>query len=367
MKSENLSEKEVYYKYINKIFTTAMPQSSIRTRVVEYVEKLNINNELYSIEYVPKSGKNKDKMYEQFYKGEKFRLITWLRDVVEIDENQIFKKDLKGTYWDGFNLNNLSKEGNVKYANGKKPLALLTDILKMCTTSDDIVLDFFSGSATTGHATMQINAEDQGNRKFIMCQLAENLDDTFKKADKETKKQIKESIQLLDSIKKPHLLTELGKERLKRAGNQIIEDLEDNNLDIGFRVLKIDSSNMNDVYYSPDEITQDSLFDVTVDNIKPDRKPLDLLFQVLLDSGVDLTLPIVKKEILGKEVYFVDGNVLVACFENSIDEALVTEIAKMDDILKVVFKDSSFQSDDMRINVEQIFKQYSPDTQLKVI
>lgn len=124
---------------------------------------------------------------------------------------------------------------------------------------------------------------------------------------------------------------------------------------------------MNDVYYSPDEITQESLFDVTVDNIKPDRNPLDLLFQVLLDSGVDLTLPIVKKEILGKEVYFVDENVLVACFENSIDEALVTQIAKMDDILKVVFKDSSFQSDDMRINVEQIFKQYSPDTQLKVI
>lgn len=220
--------------------------------------------------------------------------------------------------------------------------------------NDDIILDFFSGSATTAQAVMELNAEDNGNRKFILVQVDEKTDlesDAYEAGFKS--------------------IIDIGKTRIKKATEKIIEKYKDKenifNLDIGFRVLKIDSSNMNNVYYSPDEITQDSLFDVTVDNIKPDRKPLDLLFQVLLDSGVDLTLPIVKKEILGKEVYFVDENVLVACFENRIDEALVTQIAKMDDILKVVFKDSSFQSDDMRINVEQIFKQYSPDTQLKVI
>jgi adenine-specific DNA-methyltransferase len=274
-----------------------------------------------------------------------------------------------GDFWAHIKTTGLDNEGGVPYKNGKKPLSLLKALIKsnIGEDKDSIVLDFFSGSASTGHAVMQLNNDENYDLKFIMTQLNENLDETLKKVTGDTKKEVQETIDFLDSIEKPHLLTELGKERIKRSGKKIVENNKQVNLDIGFRVLKIDSSNMNDVYYSPDEITQESLFDVTVDNIKPDRKPLDLLFQVLLDSGVDLTLPIVKKEILGKEVYFVDENVLVACFENSIDEALVTQIAKMEDILKVVFKDSSFQSDDMRINVEQIFKQYSPDTQLKVI
>jgi len=246
--------------------------------------------------------------------------------------------------------NKLKQLLDKKIFDSPKPVPLLEDLIILGMNENEYILDFFSGSATTAHAVMNLNNKDGKNRKFIMVQL-----------DEETNEK---SIARKEGYR---TIPEVAKERIRRAGKQIVEESGNTDLDIGFRVLKIDSSNMNDVYYSPDEITQDSLFDVTVDNIKPDRKPLDLLFQVLLDSGVDLTLPIVKKEILGKEVYFVDENVLVACFENRIDEALVTEIAKMDDILKVVFKDSSFQSDDMRINVEQIFKQYSPDTQLKVI
>jgi adenine-specific DNA-methyltransferase len=159
-------------------------------------------------------------------------------------------------------------------------------------------------------------------------------------------------------------------ERIRRAGTKILEENKDKegieNLDIGFRVFKVDSSNMKDVYYNPDEIRQDNLFDM-VSNIKEDRTDLDLLFQVLLDSGVELTLPIEEKQIAGKKVYFVDGNVLAACFEDNLTEEFVTELAKCEDLLKVVFRDSSFGSDDSRINVEQIFKQYSPDTQIRVI
>ena len=147
---ENLSEKEVYYKYIDKIHTTAMPQSSIRSRVIEKLNTVNYEKTgLISIEYIPRSGKNKGKLYEQFYKGDKFRLITWLKDVVEIIDGKIYKKDLQGTYWDGINLNNLTKEGNIEFPNGKKPESLLQRIIEMSSNEGDIVLDSFLGSGTT--------------------------------------------------------------------------------------------------------------------------------------------------------------------------------------------------------------------------
>ena len=146
---ESLTEKDVYYKYWGKIFTTAMPQSSIRTRVLDAVNKAAKKCELYSIEYMPRSGRHKGILYEQFYKGEQLRLLSWLKDVAEEKEGIIYKKELQGTYWDGFNLNNLSKEGRVELENGKKPEALLSRILDMATDKNDIVLDFFIGSGTT--------------------------------------------------------------------------------------------------------------------------------------------------------------------------------------------------------------------------
>lgn len=247
-----------------------------------------------------------------------------------------------------------------------KPVSLIKHLVNFVIEDGDYVLDFFAGSGTTAHAIMDLSSDLNINIHFILVQLPENLEENLKKVtDTNTKKIIENGIKYLTKLGKPHYLSEITKQRLIISGQYLLS--QNKMSDIGFRVLKIDSSNMNDVYYSPDEITQDSLFDITVDNIKEGRNSLDLLFQVLLDSGIDLTLPIRSDKILDKEVFFVDENVLVACFEDSIDEALVTEIAKMDDILKVVFKDSSFKSDDMRINVEQIFKQYSPDTDLKVI
>ena len=234
MRQENISEKEVYYKYFNKIFTTAMPQSSIRVRVMEAIDKTESKEDLYSIEYVPKSGRNKGKIYEQFYKGKNKRLLTWFKDVAEIIDGDVYKKDIKGTYWDGYNLNNLTKEGNIKFKNGKKPLALIMDLIKMVASDNDIILDFFSGSATTAHAVMQLNAINQSKLKFIMVQLPEVI--------KPTTKENEEYIRYLKSEKLKPIVTEIGKERIRRAGEKIKEEYKDKenieNLDIGFKVFK---------------------------------------------------------------------------------------------------------------------------------
>jgi adenine-specific DNA-methyltransferase len=233
-----------------------------------------------------------------------------------------------------------------------KPIFLFEKIIKIFDWNvSDIILDFFSGSATTAHAVMQLNAEDNGNRKFIMVQIPEATDEKSEayKANYKT-------------------IAEIGKERIRRAGEKIKEDNADkkgiDDLDVGFRVLKVDSSNMRDVYYTPDNTKQSGLLDF--DNIKVGRSDEDLLFQVLLDWGVDLTLKIERKDIDGKSVYFVDDDTLAACFEKNIDEDFVKELAKTQP-LRVVFRDSSFTGDDVKINVEQIFKHTSEHTDIKVI
>lgn len=234
-----------------------------------------------------------------------------------------------------------------------KPVELVSRMLKLVTFKDKenaLVLDFFSGSSTTAHAVMKLNAEDGGNRKFIMVQLPEECDKKSEayKAGYKT-------------------IAEISKERIRRAGAKILagECHKDWNKDVGFRVLKVDTSNMADVYYSPDQVTQGSL-DLLVDNIKVDRTDEDLLFQVLLDWGVDLTLPIKKETIQGKSVFFVDDDALVACFDLRINEALIKELATKEP-LRVVFRDDGFESDAVKINAEQIFKQVSPHTEVKAI
>ena len=156
-KEENLSEKDVYYKYLNNIYTTAMPQSSIRTRVLDALS--GIDYDFVSIEYTPRSGKNKGLVYEQFYKGEKLRLLTWLKDVAEIKDGLIYKKDLQGTFWDGFNLNNLSKEGDTVFESGKKPEELIKRVFDISTNERDIVIDFHLGSGTTAAVAHKMNRQ----------------------------------------------------------------------------------------------------------------------------------------------------------------------------------------------------------------
>ena len=240
-------------------------------------------------------------------------------------------------------------EGN-DFFDFPKPVMLIKEYLEQGTTGEDIILDFFAGSSTTAHAVMQLNAEDGGNRRFIMVQLPEACD-----AQSEAAKAGYGTI------------AEISKERIRRAGKKILEgDCHEGwNRDVGFRVLKVDTSNMADVFYTPDALQQ-SLLDLTTDNIKPGRTPEDLLFQVLLDWGVELTLPIRKESIQGKTVFFVDDNALVACFDRGFDEALVRELAACAP-LRVVFRDNGFVSDAVKINVEQIFRQLSPGTEVRCL
>ena len=230
-----------------------------------------------------------------------------------------------------------------------KPIDLMKYFIEKANGKNEIFLDFFSGSATTAHAVMQLNAEDGGNRKFIMVQLPEECDEKSEayKAGYKT-------------------ICEIGEERIRRAGAKIkSENPSADKLDTGFRVLKLDSSNMQDVYYNPMAMRQ-SLLDETIDNVKSDRTPLDLLFQVMLDLGVELSAKIEEKQVNGKTYFTVNGNDIIACFDENIDNAVITEIAKQQP-LYAVFKDKSFATDSVGINNEQLFKTYSPATVIKVL
>lgn len=249
-----------------------------------------------------------------------------------------------------------------------KPVKLIMYILGLVSDGEnDIYLDFFSGSSTTASAIMQTNALDGGHRKFIMVQLPENLDENFKKAANDKKRILKNAIALCDKMEKPHLLTEVAKERIRRAGKKIKEDspLTTQDLDIGFRVLKCDTSNMKNVYYSPSEFGSESLDDL-ISNIKEDRTPEDLLFQVMLDLGVLLSSKIEETTVAGKKVFNVEGNHLIACFDENVTEEVITAIAKQKPYY-FVMRDSSMASDSVGTNFEQIFNTYSPDTVRKVL
>ncbi len=251
------------------------------------------------------------------------------------------------------NWMDITLSGNeTKEFNTEKNVALLSRAIKWICSNEQspIILDFFAGSSTTAHAVMQLNAEDERKRKFIMVQLDEPCDETseaFKAGYKN--------------------IAEIAKERIRRAGKKIKEEnsAKTQVLDTGFRILKLDTSNMKDVYYTPDQTKQTNL-EMFTDHIKDDRRREDILFQVLLDWGLDLSLPIAKETIEDKTVFFVDGNVLAACFDTDITEDMVKVLAKRNP-LRAVFRDDGFGSDSVKINVEQIFKLLSPETEVKTI
>lgn len=296
--------------------------------------------------------------------NESYRLVA--RKIERRGEYDIFVKDFLlridgersrkfNTVWDDKEFNNQFGTTEVKALLGgefmsfPKSRSYIKSICTMGSGRDSIVLDFFSGSATTAHALMQLNAEDGGKRKFIMVQLPETCAEGTEAAKAGYKN-----------------ICEIGKERIRRAGKKIKEDNKDKegieNLDIGFRVLKLDSSNMKDVYYTPEKYAQMNFaIDDFTDNIKPDRSNEDLLFQVMLDLGIPLSAKITQE---GK-TFCVDDNYLIACFEK-VDTALITEIAKKKPYY-AVFRDSSFISDSALVNFEQVFNTYSPKTIRRVL
>lgn len=265
----------------------------------------------------------------------------------EREESGMHPKNFSDEYQNTIATNELRKLGiPFDFA---KPVELIKFFASLQTTDSDIILDFFSGSATTAHAVMQLNAEDGGNRKFIMVQLPEKCDEKS------------------EAYKVGYrTICDIGKERIRRAGKKIKdENPSATGLDVGFRVLKLDSSNMKDVYYKPEDYSQGFLESLE-NNIKADRTPLDLLFQVMLDLGKPLSAKIEEREIAGKHVFVVDDNDLVACFDSNVTEDVVKTIAQLKP-LYAVFRDSGLSSDSVGANFDQIFATYSPNTTRKVL
>lgn len=300
---------------------------------------------------------------EQKYKElEQNNLIAWKK--VERNGEQIWQVQQKfylegrtkapGNLWNDIEGNKkATRDIRVLFDTKKvfefpKPVGLLKKIISISSETEAIILDFFSGSCTTAHAVMQLNAEDGGNRRFIMVQLPEETDEKSE-AYKAGYKNI----------------CEIGKERIRRAGKKIKEEagLQGQNLDIGFRVLKLDTSNMQDVYYTPRDFTVNDLF---ADNVKPDRTAEDLLFQVMLDLGVELSATIEQRTMDGKLVFFVNDNYLVACFDTDIAEDTIKAIAKLKPYY-FVMRDSSLASDNVADNFDQLFETYSKDTIRKIL
>ena len=330
---------------------------------------------------------SKETMEKKYKEGLIVKTENNLQQKYYLEQAKLSRRSVT-TWWDSDFLTSsatsqLSKLMDGKYFDNPKSINLLLRCLKMIThfDKDSIILDFFSGSATTAHAVMQLNAEDGGNRKFIMVQLPEVCDEkseAFKSGYKN--------------------ICEIGKERIRRAGQQILKQVQngkekshtdsslltqtlfsneeeksldfsnpcDNKkLDIGFRVLKCDTSNMEDVYYTPDHIDTNDLFK---NNIKSDRTGEDLLFQTMLDLGIMLSSKIETKKINGKEVFCVEGNYLMACFDDTVDEVTITEIAK-EKPYYFVMRDpaNSKDGDSLITNFEQIFTTYSPETVRKIL
>lgn len=284
--------------------------------------------------------------------GTKFKLVNGEMQPAEVLTN----------FWSDISYLSLGKEGDVPFSNGKKPIALMRRLCEIFTFDGDTVLDFFSGSASTAHAVLDLNRMSQEQRHFIMVQLPEDLDESLARtSDLSAKKSIRDTIQFLDGIGKPHLISEVGKERIRRVG----EKLKAEGLDTGFRVLKLDSSNMKDIYYGAADYSQ-AMLDELTSNIKPDRNDMDLLYSCLLEWGLSLSLPHTSEEMGGVAVHTINGGDLMACFAEKISDDVITEIA-MRHPRRVIFRDSSFASSPEKINVKEIFKLMSPKTSVKVL
>ena len=304
---------------------------------------------------------SKDRAYEALVKGEleiyqgndgSWQVATkqYLRDADGTERLGKMFSIIENIYTQHGTNEMISLMGNAKIFPFPKPSSFVKQLLPLASDKNSIVLDFFSGSATTAHAVMQLNAEDGGHRKFIMVQLPEPCDEASEayKAGYKT-------------------ICEIGKERIRRAGDKIKSEspMTTQDLDIGFRVLKLDDTNMKDVYYAPDDYEQGMLAGLE-SNIKEDRTDLDLLFGCLIDWGLPLSLPYKSEQIDGCTVHTYNDGDLIACFDANIPESIVKEIAKRKP-LRAVFRDSGFASSPEKINVFEIFKLYAPDTGIKVL
>ena len=373
----DVTESQPIIKRTNKISTLKIPANVVFTKLEDgvYCKGIygdNVNPVILLDDVVVEKGVIvnmfsisapfvwSQKMFdEQLKKGARYVINTlnFQLRVYRIYEDDSFKGfasivngvEIKGTNEDAYEELEYMF-GIKKVFDYSKPTNYVKLLINGVTHFDKsaIILDFFSGSATTAHAVMKLNAEDGGNRKFIMVQLPERTDDMSEAytAGYDT-------------------ICEIGKERIRRAGKKIKEEsgLQAQHLDIGFRVLKLDSSNMEDVYYTSQEFTPKLLFQ---ENVKADRSNEDLLFQVMLSLGIELSAKIETKQIAGKTVHLVDENYLAACFDSDVNETVITEIAQLQPVY-FVMRDASAATDNVIDNFEQLFRHYSPDTNCRII
>ena len=349
MKEEKLTFDQVYSKYFEKIFMVTNAQTSLLDKVNGLTPESQM---LISYDYIPKSGRDKGKLISK--KVWNKTLVVWFADSAIKLDDKVFKSSQLGTLWDDISWGRLDLQGDVPFKNGKKPLKLLDRIINMACQDEDIILDFFSGSATTAHAVMQLNAEDGGNRKFIMVQLPEPCAEGTEAAKAGYKN-----------------ICEIGKERIRRAGEKIKAEVEEQNAqlkigeesrkvpDIGFKVFKLDSSNLKQWQPDYDDL-EATLFD-SIGNYVDGRSELDVVYEIMLKMGMELTWPLETHTIGGKNVYEIGMGALMICLDNHITTevaegmaALYKELAP--ETWRVVFKDNGFADDSAKVNIKEILK-----------
>lgn len=300
--------------------------------------------------------------------------ILFGKDENKIIELKVYAKDFLDKLSSVFELDGRIGAYDLKTLFGEKPIfsnpkpvEILSRLISFIVSESDTILDFFSGSASIAEAVMVHNSLQKQKIKYICVQFPEDLDVAIKTATKKSKETMTNAIKLLEKLGKPHNICEIGEERIRRAGKKIKEEspLTTTDLDIGFRVFKVDSTNMEDVYYRPADYNQGQM-ELFADNIKSDRTPEDLLFQVMLDLGILLSSDIQETEIAGKKVFSIADGYLIACFDKNVTEETVKAIAQKQPVY-AVFRDNSMASDSVATNFEQIFETYSPRTQRKVL
>ena len=305
-----------------------------------------------NVQFVWRWGKEKSKLNLNteiigYKTGEEFRIIQKMRHTTKLIRSLLIDKK----YSSRRGTAEVEELFGAKIFSFPKPISLIQDFIYAGTNDGDIVLDFFAGSGTTAHAVIKVNADESTQRKFIVVQLPEKLNDSNE-----------DFIDSLDNSYKN--LSQFAITRIRKASEKIKEETK-SEIDYGFRVFRLDDSNMQDIYYKPQDYKQSSL-DLFADNVKADRTSDDLLAQVMLDWGLPLSLKIETKEIRGKQVFMVAENSLFACFDKGIDEDFAKELAS-ENPLRVVFKDNAFKDDTAKTNVKQLLKQLSPKTEMKVI
>jgi adenine-specific DNA-methyltransferase len=338
---EALSEADAYRKYLPKIFSDTNAQTSIRTRVIAATRPL-ADGQMYSVEYVPTSGRDKGKRVRHFYVSPTVRRVIWLSDVAYEQNDKVIKRERTGTLWDDISYNNIGKEGGIAFPNGKKPVELLRRVLGLLPTNDGIILDFFAGSGTTAHAAIAHNHADGGNRKFILIQLPEPADQPeFKTITDLTVARVKNVI-------KEFAADRTGRLKLGDATEP----------DLGFRLYKLAESNFKpwDAGVLHESPALEKQLELHVNHIRKGRTDQDILYEILLKSGFPLTTPVEAIALAGKAVYSVAGGQLLICLERELSLEMIRALAERKPERVVCLDEGFAGNDQLKTNAAHIFE-----------